>query len=184
MATFSPDLEVPSSPTPPPVLSRPPASRSTWAFYVAAMALILAIYSYPALRNTIATKTLRLPPVTAPDEGLYLSISDLQRDTAAAIVNPYYHVPVPSPVSYLKFRLGPSLFGELNRLLGHRTWYALFLWNLLCWLALCWAGFWLFRSFLPNPSISLVIAGVSLITLFSFEGVWREVAALIHMSPV
>ena len=183
MATFSADLEV-SSPTPPPAPSKVPGSRSTWAFYAALVTLILSIYSYPTLRTTIATENLRLPPVTAPDEGLYLSISNLHRQSDGAIVNPYYHVAVPSPVSYLKFRLGPSLFGVLNHLLGERIWYALFIWNLLCWLALCLSAIWLFERFLPCPSVPLISAGAALITVFSFEGVWREITALIHGSPM
>lgn len=183
MATFPADLEVSSTPTRPPALSKTPASRSKWAFY-AVVALILSIYSYPTLRTTIATKNFRLPPVTAPDEGLYLSISNLHRQPDGAIVNPYYHVAVPSPVSYLKFSLGPSLFGVLNHLLDQRIWYALFLWNLLCWLALCLSAIWLLKRFLPRPSVQLIGAGVVLITLFSFEGVWRVVTALIHGSPI
>lgn len=152
--------------------------------YAVAVSIILCIYSYPALRSAIATKSLLLPPVTAPDEGLYLSISQLQETGSGAIVNPYYHVVVPAPVSYLKFRLGPVLFGLLNRVLYHRIWWALFLWNLFCWLALCLSAIWLFGQFLPHPSTALVTAGVTLITLFGFESVWRCVTALIHRSQV
>src|SRR5262245_45255265 len=111
MATLSADLQVFPLTNSPLTLSKSLTSQSRWTYYAMVMAVILSIYSYPALRAGIATKTLRLPPVTAPDEGLYLSISDIQRDSAGRLVNPYYHLVVPSPVSYLKFRLGPSLFG-------------------------------------------------------------------------
>ena len=144
--------------------------------------LVLSVYSYPALRTTIATRSFRLPPVTAPDEGLYLSISHLRQTSDKAIVNPYYHVPVPSPVSYLKFRLGPSLFGLLNDVLGHRIWLALLLWNLSCWLALCLAAMWLFDRFLPYRSIALVSVGIVLMTVFSFDGAWRQITAFFHGS--
>ena len=152
------------------------------SFYGVVVCIILSIYSYPALRSTIATKSLLLPPVTAPDEGLYLSISQLRETNNSAIVNPYYHVAVPVPVSYLKFRLGPILFGLLNRVLHYRIWWALFAWNLFCSLGLCLSAIWLFERFLPNFSTTIVAAGVTLITIFSFEGALHCVTALMHRS--
>ena len=153
-------------------------------FYGIVISIILSIYSYPALRSTGVTKSFRLPPVTAPDEGLYLSISELRETNDGAIVNPYYHVAVPVPVSYLKFRLGPLLFGLLNHVLYHRIWWALFVWNLFCSLGLCLSATWLFERFLPHSSTAVVAAGVTLITIFSFESVWHCVTAVIHRSQV
>lgn len=152
--------------------------------YGVVVSIILSIYSYPALRSTAVTKSFRLPPVTSAEEGLYLSISQLPKTHDGAIVNPYYHVVVPAPVSYLKFRLGPILFGLLNRLLHQRIWWALFLWNLFCWLALCLSAIWLFERFLPHPSVVGVAAGVTLITIFRFESVWPYVTAAIHRSQI
>jgi hypothetical protein len=153
------------------------------AAYVTVVTIILAIYSYPALRTSIATKSLVLPPVTAPDTGLYLALSQIQTNEKGLLVNPYYHVIVPYPVSYLKFRLGPILFGSVNRLLAGRIWWSLFLWNLLCWLSLCLAAIWLFDRFLPNAGALLVLPGLCLITVFSLEGTWRLLMGTIHGSP-
>jgi hypothetical protein len=153
------------------------------AAYVTAVAIILAIYSYPALRTALTTKSLRLPAVSAPDLGLYLSLSKLEESRDGALLNPYYHIPVPYSVSYLKFRLGPALFGLLNDLFAGRIWLTLFVWNLSCWLPLCLAAIWSFDGFLPHPTAELVLAGLSLITVFSLEGIWRTITALIHFSP-
>ena len=151
--------------------------------YSAVIAAILAIYSYPALRTALTTKCLRLPAVSAPDLGLYLSISKIEKSQDGALVNPYYHTRVPYAVSYLKFRLGPALFGLLNRLCADRIWLSLFAWNLLWWLLLCLAAIWLFDRFLPRPSVALVLAGVCVLTLFSIEGFGRVFTAWIHLSP-
>lgn len=152
--------------------------------YGVVVSIILSIYSYPALRSTAVTKSFRLPPVTSAEEGLYLSIGQLPETNDGAIVNPYYHIVVPAPVSYLKFRLGPILFGLLNRLLHQRIWWALFLWNLFCWLFLCLSAIWLFERFLPYPSIGVVATGVTLITIFRFENTWHGVTDVLHRSQV
>jgi len=162
-----------------------PAFRdSVWlnrrAAYLSVVAIILCIYSYPALRTAITTGNLRLPAVSAPDVGLYLSISSLQKNSEGEILNPYYHVGVPYAVSYLKFRLGPMLFGLLNHLFAGRVWLTLFVWNLLCWSLLCAAAIWLFHCLLPQPPVELVLAALALLTLFSPDGISR--AATPHLS--
>jgi hypothetical protein len=160
--------------------------NSPWrnrAAFLTVVAVILCIYSYPALRTALTTKSLRLPAVSAPDLGLYLSISNLEKSSNGVILNPYYRIPVPYSASYLKFRLGPALFGLLNNLFGGRIWLTLFVWNLFWWLLLCLAAIWLLNRFLPHPIAEFVLAGVCLLTLFSIEDVWRTITALIHLSP-
>jgi len=153
------------------------------AAYFAVVAIILSIYSYPAVRTALTTRSLRLPPVTAPDLGLYLSLSKLEKSSDGATLNPYYHIGVPYPVAYLKFRLGPILFGLLNELFMGRIWWALFVWNLLLWGLLCAAAIWLFDQFLPHSNLEFVLVGVALLTLFTVEGSWRVLSAWIHLSP-
>ena len=119
-------------------LDAPPfRPRAKYRPYLALIVVILGIYSSPALRTALTTRSLRLPSVSAPDLGLYLSITQVPISAGRQILNPYYHIPVPYPVSYLKFRLGPILFGLLNNVLAGRIWLTLFLWNLLCWCFLC-----------------------------------------------
>jgi hypothetical protein len=156
--------------------------RNRRAAFLTVVAVILCIYSYPALRTAFTTRSLRLPAVSAPDLGLYLSISKLEKSGDGAILNPYYRIPVPYSASYLKFRWGPTCFGLLNNSFGGRIWLTLFVWNLLWWFLLCMASIWLLDRFLPLPAVELVLAGLSLLTVFSFEGVWRAIAALIHSS--
>ena len=159
---------------------RNPSWLSGRVAYLTVIAVILAIYSYPAVRTAFITKSLRLPAVSAPDLGLYLSLSRLERNADGQILNPYYHIGVPYPVSYLKFRLGPSLFGLLENLFRSQLWWALLTWNLLCWSLLCLAAIWLFRRFLPNPNAELVLAALSLLTLFGLDGFGRVTDASVH----
>jgi len=149
----------------------------------AVVAVILSIYSYPALRTAFTTKSTRLPAVSAPDLGLYLSISQLKEKQSGTVLNPYYHISVPaSAVGYLRFRSGPRLFGVVTHLFTGHLWWALFFWNLAWWLLLCLATIRLFENFLPQPSLELVLAGVSLLMLFSVEGFGRTIASWIHLS--
>jgi hypothetical protein len=143
------------------------------AAYGIVIAVILGIYSYPALRTAVATRSLRLPAVSAPDLGLYLSLSKLEKDRDGTTLNPYYRIPVPYPVGYLKFRLGPALFGLLNNLLASRIWWSLFVWNLFWWGSLCLSAIWLFERWLPQPTVELVLVSVSLLTLFGVDEVSR-----------
>ena len=59
------------------------------AVYLSAIALILGLYSYPALRTASTTGSWRLPAVSAPDLGLYLSLSNLGKDRDGSPLNPY-----------------------------------------------------------------------------------------------
>jgi hypothetical protein len=142
------------------------------------VALILSIYSYPAVRTAFRTKSTRLPAVSTPDLGVYLSLSKLAEKQSGTIENPYYHVSVPAnSVSYLRFRSGPILFGVVSKLFAGRIWWALLFWNSLWWFLLCLAAIWLFEKFLPQPSVELVLAGVSLLMLFGVEGFGRTIAS-------
>jgi hypothetical protein len=118
--------------------------------YFILIVVILGIYSYPAVRTAFATKSLRVPAVSAPDLGLYLTLSQLEANQDGTIVNPYYHVDVPAgSVGLIKFRSGPMVFGLFNHVLQGRIWAALLVWNLVWWLLLCLSAIWLFERFLP-----------------------------------
>lgn len=165
-----------------PETGRPIAEKSSWlgrrSWYFILIAVILCVYSYPALRTAFATKSLRVPAVSAPDLGLYLTLSQLEENRDGSIVNPYYRIDVPAgSVGLIKFRSGPMLFGLLNRLLQGRIWAALLLWNLAWWLFLCLAALWLFERFLPLARVELVLAGLALLMLFSVESFWRTLTA-------
>ncbi len=156
--------------------------RNIRVAYSLVVTIVLAIYSYPVLRTAAKTGSLHLPAVSAPDLGVYLSISKLEHSSDGSILNPYYHVSVPNAVSYLKFRSGPLLFGLLNRGIGGRLWFGLFVWNVLWWLFLCLSVIWLLSRFLPHSPVDLVLAGLALLTLFSFESAWRTIAGWVHGS--
>src|SRR5437660_12867706 len=75
--------------------------------YACAIIFVVSIYSSAAWRTP---HTKRLPVVTAPDLGLYLSLSSLEVPRPGVVQNPYYHVEVPATeAGFLKFRLGPIL---------------------------------------------------------------------------
>jgi hypothetical protein len=157
-------------------------SRSTRRVaYLILVLIILTIYSYPALRTASITGSRRLPAVSAPDLGLYLSLSRIERDSSGTDLNPYYRVGVPgNALGFLKFRLGPVLFGLLTNLFGGRLWPALFVWNLFWWGSLCMAAIWLFQRFLPQVSTELVLGGVALLMLFNFGMVTQFLRAWMH----
>ena len=145
--------------------------------YVIAVGMILAIYSYPALRTASTTGSFRLPAISAPDLGFYLSLSRMQGDRQGNFLHPDYRIGVSSrSVGLLKFRLGPQLLGHLTDLLGGRLWNALFVWNLLWWGVLGFSAIWLLRKFLPQAPTELVLAGLSLLMLVNF-GMLRPLAA-------
>lgn len=160
------------------------SNRKHRAGQIIVVIAILAIYSYPAIRTYFATGSSRLPAVSAPDLGLYLTVSHLERTSDGQILNPYYHVPVPYAVSYLKFRLGPWLFGGLDSLFGERIYFSLMVWNLLWWAVLCLSGVWLFQRLLPNRNLCLALAGVSLLTLFGLDGFGHVMAAWVQSAPM
>ena len=148
-------------------------------------ATVLAIYSYPALRTAVATQSMRLPAVSEPDLGLYLSISEIERQGDGTFVNPYYHIGVPANAGgYLKFRSGPVLFGFLNAMLGGRLWWTLFAWNLLWWGLLFITIIWFFERFLPKPPVGLPLVASTLLMLVSIEGLGRFIGALLNSSSM
>jgi len=152
------------------------------AAFFGAIALILGLYSYPALRTAATTESKRLPAVSAPDLGLYLAMSNLVKGREGSILNPYYRISVPAnSVGFLKFRLGPMLFGFVDQLLAGRLWTALFVWNLFWWGCICVAAIYLFEQFLPRGRVELVLAGLSLLMLFSFAEVRAIITAWTHL---
>jgi len=120
--------------------------------YAIAVFCVLTVYSYSTLRTP---HTKALPVITAPDLGLYLSLSVLEKPRPGVVVNPYYPIEVPAAgAGFLKFRLGPILFGWLTRLLSGDLWQSLLVWNLIWWCMACVAAIWLFERFLPKASWS------------------------------
>jgi hypothetical protein len=158
-------------------------SRRRYAI-LALITLILAIYSYPTVRTALTTGSTRLPAVSAPDLGLYLSLSRLEDLPHGMVLNPYYHISVPAGgVAYLKFRSGPILFGQVNSLFRGRIWWALLVWNLFWWLLLGLSSIWLFKRFLPRHTHELALAGTAILMLFSIEGFGRSLSTWIHFLP-
>jgi hypothetical protein len=165
----------------------PVADVGSWfrrrAAYLVVIIAILAVYSYPALRNAWTLKSATLPAVSAPDLGLYLTLGTLETKNGA-IENSYYHVSVPAAsVGYLKFRSGPWVFGIANRLLNKRLWWTLLLWNFFWWFSLCVATVWLFEVFLPQPNVDVVMVGLCLLLLVEIEGVGHVLRAAVDHAP-
>jgi hypothetical protein len=153
--------------------------------YSIAIVFVLAVYSYPTLRTRSVTRSDRLPAITAPDLGLYLSLSTLDQPRPGVVLNPYYHVDVPaSGAGFLKFRLGPALFGRLTRLMSGRMWFSLVVWNLFWWALACMAAIWLFARFLPEPPVELVLAGFFMLMFFNFGATKEEITAWLHVPAV
>lgn len=149
--------------------------------YGIAIVFVLAVYSYPTLKTRSVTGSDRLPGITAPDLGLYLSLSSLEQPRPGVVLNPYYHVEVPaSGAGFLKFRLGPALFGRLTRLMSGHMWFSLVAWNLIWWALACIAAIWLFARFLPDPSVELVLAAFSMLMFFNFGSMREEITGWLH----
>lgn len=145
--------------------------------------IVLAIYSYPALRTTAITGDRTLPPVLAPDLSLYLNLSRITTNASGEVLDPYYGVAVPvARMGYLKFRLAFLLFNQLSTLLHGNLWWTSFLWNLFWWGLLCVIAIWFFQEFLPDPSPHVVLAGLALLMLFDFAILKGELIAWIHLS--
>jgi len=159
-----------------------PSSRTHWLLFLSAIALILGIYCYPALKTTASTGSRALPPMSAPDPSLYLNISTIQTNGNGQLMDPFYGVPLPEArLGYLKFRSAFRLFGAFNTLLHGNLWWALLLWNMFWWGSLCVLVWWLFRQFLPDNSPLIVFVGVAVVMLFNFGVLQSELAAWIHL---
>lgn len=152
---------------------------------LAAIALVLTIYSYPTLKTSAATGSRVLPPVTSPDTSLYLNISTMKTAGSGEIVDPYYGIPAPTPqMGYLKFRTAFVLFAGLNRLMRGNTWWALLVWNNLWWALLCVVAGWFFEASLPRSSLLIVLSAIAMLMFFNFGvlqnnlGAWRFLPSL------
>jgi hypothetical protein len=136
---------------------------------LAAVVLVLIIYSYPSFRARGELGSTVLPPMFAPDLSLYLNLGNLTTIGENTVMNPYYRVPVPSNGSgYLKFGLAARLFGNLNRLLDDHMWFAMLLWNVFWWGLFCVVALCVFGCFLPVTSPPMVIIGLGLVMLVNF----------------
>lgn len=159
-------------------MNDPQPTLKSRLFLLGIIALVLAIYSYPALRTAAATGSRTLPPVLAPDLSLYLNVSAM---SSAPLVEPYYGTTVPpSRMGYLKFHLAFFLFSKLSALLHGHLWWSLFLWNLFWWGLLCAIAAWFFRQFLPERSSLMVIAGICWLALFNFGVLAEQLKAWTH----
>lgn len=154
-----------------------------WALLqLASIALILGTYSFPALKTRAELGSAILPPIFAGDLSMYLNLANVKTPSRGQILNPYYLVPVPSNgTAYLKFRLGSSLFGVWDRMLGERMWLAMFTWNLFWWALLCVATIWLFERFLPSYSVTIGLMGLGLLMLVNTGMLKPLLAAWIHL---
>jgi hypothetical protein len=143
--------------------------------------LILAIYSYAAIKTRATTGPNALPTVFAPDVSLYLNVSQLKNLDSGGVLEPYYKIAVP-PVrlGYLKFRLAFVLFGYLNSLLFGHLALTLMVWNLLWWGLLCALALWLLQRFLPDASVGIVLSGLAFLLLFNFGLLKPQVLAWLH----
>ena len=149
---------------------------------IAAIVLILGIYSYPSLRTRAALGPTVLPQMFAPDLTLYLNLGSIKALNQTEVLNPYYPVPVANNgTAYLKFRLAAVLFNRLDELLGGRTWHALFIWNLFWWGALCIVAVFVFKRFLPASPPGIVVVGLMLLMLFNFGITRTLLAAWVHL---
>jgi len=150
--------------------------------YAGIFLLVLAIYSYPAIRTTLTTGSRALPPLSAPDLTLYLNISNIHDTASGQIVDPYYGVPIARVrFGYLKFRLSFLLFAALKHLLHDDLWLTIFVWNLSWWALLTAISLWFFRQFLVNQSSLGVSAGVAILLLFNFGILQNQAAAWLHL---
>ena len=152
------------------------------ALIVALMGFIVALYSYPALRTRWATKSDRLPVISAPDLALYLALSSLESPRPGLVMNPYYQIAVPETgAGFLKFRLGPILYGDLVAALSGRMWWSLFLWNAFWWALACIAAAWLFHRFLPTDHLEIMLLGLALLMFFNSGMMKEEIVAWLHL---
>ncbi len=159
-----------------------PLTLKTRLFLLSSIALILGIYSFPAIRTSIATGSQVLPAGFAPDVSLYLNISTIPTATSGQFVDPYYGAGIPNAsMGYLKFRMAFLLLSYLITLLHGNLWWSLLLWNLFWWGALCALALWFFREFLPDRSLLIVLAGLAVLMLFNFGSLQSQLAAWVHL---
>ncbi len=158
-----------------------PRGRAKGCCLLAIMA-VLAVYSYPSLRARAELGSTVLPPIFAPDLSLYLNLADVKTIGGNQVLNPYYHVPLPSNgTGLLTFGFAAKLFSLFNRLLGDHTWFALFIWNLFWWTLLCVVALWVFERFLPATPPGLLVAGLGLMMLFNFGVLKTLLMAWLHL---
>jgi len=123
-----------------------------------------------------------LPPIFAPDLSLYLNLSNVETIGGGQVLNPYYHVPLPSNgTGLLRFDFAAKLFGRFNRLLDGHTWFALLIWNLFWWGLLCGVVLWVLERFLPATPPGILVVGLGLMMLFNFGVLKTLLIAWLHL---
>ena len=149
---------------------------------IAAIVVILALYSYPFLRARAELGSTVLPPIFAPDLSLYLNLSNIETIGGGQVLNPYYHVPLPSNgTGLLRFDFAAKLFGLFSRLLDGHTWFALLIWNLFWWGLLCGVVLWVLERFLPATPPGILVVGLGLMMLFNFGVLKTLLIAWLHL---
>lgn len=154
----------------------------SWLIPIAAVIVVLAVYSYPAFKTTSVTGLRALPPATAADVSLYLNISAMKTNSDGQLVDPYYGVTVPAArMGYSKFRMAFVLFSDVRHLLGGNLWWSQMVWNLFWCAALCAIAWWFFREFLPERSVEIVVLGLAILLFFNFSVLRGFFAAWAHL---
>jgi hypothetical protein len=154
-------------------------------YWLASIALVLALYSYPSLRSRAELGSTLLPPIFAPDLSLYLNLGNVKTIGEHQVLNPYYHVALPSNgTGLLAFGFAARLFSRFGRLLDGHTWFALLIWNLFWWGLLCVVALWVFERFLPVTPPSILVAGLGLLMLFNFGVLKTLLIAWLHLPSV
>lgn len=149
---------------------------------LAAIVVVLALYSYPFLRTRAELGSTVLPPILAPDLSLYLNLSNVETIGGGQVLNPYYHVPLPSNgTGLLRFDFAAKLFGLFSRLLDGHTWFALLIWNLFWWGLLCVVVLWVLERFLPATPPGILVVGLGLMMLFNFGVLKTLLIAWLHL---
>jgi len=149
---------------------------------LAAIVVVLALYSYPFLRARAELGSTVLPSIFAPDLSLYLNLADIKTIGGNQVLNPYYHVPLPSNATgFLTFGFAAKLFSYFNRLLGDHPWFALFVWNLFWWTLLCVVVLWVLERFLPATPPGILVVGLGLMMLFNFGVLKTLLIAWLHL---
>jgi len=123
-----------------------------------------------------------LPSIFAPDLSLYLNLADIKTIGGNQVLNPYYHVPLPSNATgFLTFGFAAKLFSYFNRLLGDHPWFALFVWNFFWWTLLCVVVLWVLERFLPATPPGILVVGLGLMMLFNFGVLKTLLIAWLHL---
>lgn len=116
--------------------------------WTAVTVVVLAIYSYPYLRNWRAIGVSKLPPLLSDNVYLYLNLAKLPEIGGQTVVNPWYGNTVPEQeIAYRRFGLAIHSFRALDQLTAGNTALALLIWNTGWIIATTLSALWLLSLF-------------------------------------